>query len=166
MVDAAAIEMWWAWHVMEKSGAFFNCYTMHYSRVMASPHLVDQRAVCWIWVCCFHSYSSMILKFAQLGYLPRRRRESEDEECVHGFYMYYLCLLSYLFFKAMYQFYQVMICLLKFDFFAFTGVTMQVSTIIGYSHPLLTSRTFSCSSWCWTINLQSSVSQLPPFPLF
>ena len=60
--------------------------------------------------------------------------------------IYAYCLNIFL--KAMYQFYQVMICLLKFDFFAFTGVTMQVRTTIGYSHPLLTSCTFSCSLWC------------------
>lgn len=70
------------------------------------------------------------LMYMQMGDLPCRGGESEDEECVI-WYFFEMC--SYNCLSAMYQYYQVMICLLKFDFFAFTGVTMQVYPLLCLS---------------------------------
>ena len=91
-----AIEMRWAWHLMEKSRALFDCHALHSGRHMVSSHVLDQRTVCRIWVSYVHSHSSMILKYTQLGYLPRRGPRSEDEEFFHCILYVFIMLIPLL----------------------------------------------------------------------
>ena len=58
MTHNCIIAMRWTRNIMEKSWAFSDRYAVHSGGFVASPHVLDQGVIRWVWVCYFRSSPS------------------------------------------------------------------------------------------------------------